>query len=55
VGVYLGQPDGEDLWLVSGRYRQLSLSRGDAILSVEPNVDFRPVDEPRPRRSSPSG
>lgn len=48
VGVYLGHPDGEDLWLVNGGQRRLSLAKGDTILWVEPDIDFHPVDEPRP-------
>ncbi len=48
VGVYLGRPDGEDLWLVNGSQRELPLAKGDTILSVEPDIDFHPVDEARP-------
>jgi ABC-type protease/lipase transport system fused ATPase/permease subunit len=48
VGVYLGHPDDEDLWFVNGSQCQLPLAKGDTILSVEPDTDFHPVDEPRP-------
>ena len=48
VGVYLGRPDGEDLWLVNGSERRLVLSAGDTVLAVEPDIDFQPVDQPRP-------
>lgn len=48
VGVYLGQPDGEDLWLVNGSYGSLALSNGDTILAVEPDTDFNAADEARP-------
>lgn len=47
-GVYLGQPEGEDLWLVNGAYRSLSPSSGDTILAVEPDVRFQAVNEARP-------
>ena len=36
------------MWLVNGSQCQLSLAKGDTILLVEPDVDFHPVDEPRP-------
>lgn len=48
VGVYLGHPDGKDLWLVNGEARELTLAKGDTVLSVEPDIDFHPVDEARP-------
>jgi len=48
VGVYLGQPDGEDLWLVNGSERRLALSAGDTVLVVEPDIDFQPIDQARP-------
>jgi ABC-type bacteriocin/lantibiotic exporter with double-glycine peptidase domain len=48
VGVYLGRPNGEDLWLVSGGNRSLALSAGDSILAVEPDIDFQSVDQARP-------
>ena len=48
VGVYLGQPDGEDLWLVNGSYRSLALSAGDTILAVEPDINFQPAEQARP-------
>jgi ABC-type bacteriocin/lantibiotic exporter with double-glycine peptidase domain len=48
VGVYLGQPDGEDLWLVNGNHRGLALLAGDTILAVEPDMDFQSIDQPRP-------
>jgi ATP-binding cassette, subfamily C, bacterial LapB len=48
VGVYLGQPDGEDLWLVNGSERRLALSAGDTVLAVEPDIDFQPIDQARP-------
>ena len=48
VGVYLGCPDNRDLWLVDGSLCDLPLAKGDTILSVEPDTDFHPVDEPRP-------
>jgi ATP-binding cassette, subfamily C, bacterial LapB len=48
VGVYLGQPDGEDLWLVNGSERCLALSAGDTVLAVEPDIDFQPIDQSRP-------
>jgi ATP-binding cassette, subfamily C, bacterial LapB len=38
VGVYLGRPDGKDLWLVNGSDRSLALSAGDTILAIEPAV-----------------
>lgn len=47
LGVYLGHPDGKDVWLVDGSQRELPLTKGDTILSVAPDIDFRPVDEPR--------
>ncbi|MBR0777910.1 ATP-binding cassette domain-containing protein [Bradyrhizobium diazoefficiens] len=49
VGIYLGRPDGLDHWLVAGGYDPLFLSAGDTILSVEPDIDFQPIDEPRRR------
>jgi ATP-binding cassette, subfamily C, bacterial LapB len=48
VGVYLGQPDGEDLWLVNGSERRLALSAGDTVLAVDPDIDFQPIDQARP-------
>jgi ATP-binding cassette, subfamily C, bacterial LapB len=48
VGVYLGHPDGDDVWLVNGEQREFPLAKGDTILSVEPDIDFHPVDEARP-------
>jgi ABC-type bacteriocin/lantibiotic exporter with double-glycine peptidase domain len=48
VGVYLGRPAGEDLWLVNGSNRSLALSGGDTILAIEPNIDFQPVDQAQP-------
>ncbi|WP_198026702.1 ABC transporter transmembrane domain-containing protein [Bradyrhizobium sp. ARR65] len=48
VGVYLGQPDGKDRWLVNGSNRGLVLSAGDTILAVEPDINFQPVDQGRP-------
>lgn len=48
VGLYLGHPDGEDVWFVNGSQCRLPLAKGDTILSVEPDVDFHPVDEARP-------
>jgi ABC-type bacteriocin/lantibiotic exporter with double-glycine peptidase domain len=47
-GIYLGQPEGEDLWLVDGNYCGLVLSDGDTILSVEPDINFHAVNEARP-------
>ncbi|WP_213773979.1 ATP-binding cassette domain-containing protein [Bradyrhizobium sp. dw_78] len=47
-GVYLGEPEGEDLWLVNGRYSGLALSCGDTILAVEPDINFHGVNEARP-------
>lgn len=47
-GVYLGRPDGQDLWLVDGGYRDLVLSHGDTILAVEPDINFHAVNEARP-------
>jgi ATP-binding cassette, subfamily C, bacterial LapB len=47
-GIYLGQPEGEDLWLVDGSYRGLALSNGDTILAVEPDINFHAVNEARP-------
>lgn len=48
VGVYLGRPEGEDLWLVDGAHRSLPPSKGDTLLSVEPDVNFHAVNEARP-------
>jgi ABC-type bacteriocin/lantibiotic exporter with double-glycine peptidase domain len=48
VAVYLGQPDGEDCWLVDGVQKTFSLVRGDTILAVNPDFDFRPVDSAHP-------
>lgn len=48
VGVYLGQPEGEDLWRVDGKHGGLALVAGDTILEVEPDIDFQSVDQPRP-------
>jgi ATP-binding cassette, subfamily C, bacterial LapB len=48
VAIYLGHPDDEDLWFVNGGQRELQLAKGDTILSVEPDIDFHPIDEPRP-------
>ncbi len=48
VGVYLGQPNGLDRWLVKGTYRDFTLSKGDTIFAVEPDLAFRPVNEGRP-------
>jgi ATP-binding cassette subfamily C protein LapB len=47
-GIYLGRPDGQDLWLVDGGYRNLVLSHGDIILAVEPDINFHAVNEARP-------
>ncbi|WP_213742263.1 ATP-binding cassette domain-containing protein [Bradyrhizobium sp. dw_411] len=47
-GVYLGRPNGEDLWLVDGSYFGLTLSNGDTILAVEPDINFHAVNEARP-------
>jgi ATP-binding cassette, subfamily C, bacterial LapB len=47
VGVYLGHSDGKDVWLVDGHQRDLPIAKGDTILAVVPDIDFRPVDEPR--------
>ena len=46
VGIYLGRPDGSDLWLVGGSYDPHFLFAGDTIFFVEPDIDFHPVDEP---------
>src|SRR5262249_18384828 len=43
VAVYLGQPDGKDLWLVNGN-RSFALSAGDTILTVDPDIDFHSID-----------
>ncbi len=48
VGVYLGRPDGEDLWLVDGSCRKLAPSAGDTMLAIDPDIDFQPVDQARP-------
>ncbi|MCK9914332.1 ABC transporter transmembrane domain-containing protein [Microbacteriaceae bacterium K1510] len=48
VGVYLGRPDGKDLWLVDGSHRSLALSTGDTILAVDPDIDFQPVERAQP-------
>ncbi len=47
-GVFLGRPEGEDLWLVNGSYLELALSNGDTILAVEPDINFHAVNEARP-------
>jgi ATP-binding cassette, subfamily C, bacterial LapB len=48
VGVYLGRPDGEDLWLARNSYCRLALGKDDTILAVETDIDFHPVNEARP-------
>ncbi len=48
VAVYLGQPDGNDRWLINGMQTSFQLSAGDEILAVDTNPDFHPADEPRP-------
>jgi ATP-binding cassette, subfamily C, bacterial LapB len=48
IAIYLGRPDGKDVWLVSGDQRELRLAKGDTILAVEPDIDFHPPDEARP-------
>jgi ATP-binding cassette subfamily C protein LapB len=48
VAVYLGQPDGEDRWLIGRNQETLKLKGGDTILVVDPDPDFHPVDEARP-------
>ncbi|MDL2403814.1 ATP-binding cassette domain-containing protein [Rhizobium mayense] len=47
-GVYLGQPEGKDLWLVDGSYLNLTPLKGTVILAVEPDINFRAVNEARP-------
>jgi ABC-type bacteriocin/lantibiotic exporter with double-glycine peptidase domain len=47
-GVYLGRPEGEDLWLTDGSYGRLPLSNGDTILAVESDINFQAVNEARP-------
>ncbi len=50
VAVYLGRPNGKDSWLVDDRVQDaFAPATGDRIIKVEPDVDFHPVDEPRPR------
>jgi ATP-binding cassette subfamily C protein LapB len=50
VAIYLGRPDGKDSWLVGNRVRDaFAPVTGDTILSIEPDLDFHPVDEPRQR------
>lgn len=48
VAVYLGQPEGKDRWLIDGLPGSLQLTPKDTILSVEPNLQYRPVDDARP-------
>ncbi|MBR0694257.1 ABC transporter transmembrane domain-containing protein [Bradyrhizobium lablabi] len=48
VGVYLGRPDGNDLWLFDGSHRSLALSAGDTVLAVDPDTGFQPVDRAQP-------
>lgn len=48
VHVYLGRPDGTDRWLIDGHPGRLELTGHDLLLAVEPDPDFRPVDEARP-------
>jgi ABC-type bacteriocin/lantibiotic exporter with double-glycine peptidase domain len=47
-GIYLGRPEGEDLWLVNGSHVNLVPSSGDAILAVEHDINFHAVNEARP-------
>jgi ABC-type bacteriocin/lantibiotic exporter with double-glycine peptidase domain len=53
VAVYLGQPEGRDRWLTAGGQDKdladFELASGDAILAIDANPDFRPVDEARPK------
>jgi len=50
VAIYLGQPSGKDHWLVRGRVQDnFAPATGDTITTIEPDLDFHPVDEPRPR------
>lgn len=48
VAVYLGQPDGKDRWLVNQLPGSVQLTSRDIILSVEPDPEYRPIDEARP-------
>lgn len=49
VAIYLGRPDGKDSWLVGDRVQDaFAPATGDTITAIEPDVDFHPVDEPRP-------
>jgi ABC-type bacteriocin/lantibiotic exporter with double-glycine peptidase domain len=47
-GIYLGQPEREDLWLVQDTYCSLPLSKGDTILAIEQDVNFHAINEARP-------
>lgn len=47
-GIYLGRPEDKDLWLVNGSHVNLAPSNGDAILAVEPDINFQAVNEARP-------
>jgi ATP-binding cassette subfamily C protein LapB len=50
VAIYLGRPNGKDSWLVDDRVQDtFAPAAGDRIVAVEPDLDFHPVDEPRPR------
>lgn len=49
IAVFLGHLDGKDTWLVDGSQCELSLARRDTIFTIEPDVHFQPVDEPRPK------
>ncbi|MFT3732951.1 MAG: ATP-binding cassette domain-containing protein [Hyphomicrobium sp.] len=48
AAVYLGQPNGKDRWLTEGAQQTFAPAAGDAILVVDPALDFLPVDEARP-------
>lgn len=48
VGIYLGRPEGKDLWLIDGSNVNLALSKGDTILAVESDINFHAVNEARP-------
>lgn len=49
VAVYLGQPDGQDLWRTPAGDEDLIPIAGDLILAVDRDQNAFPVDEPRPR------